>query len=194
MLCETGPGFFRHTLFSIFNIIVRRTISKQNIRFIVGQIHALLCFQPSSFSYDVKEGETLLINFTVTVPVGCFDEDSLSHCKASIFILTPTYRSSASSCQNFSDQGEVSFDEKNCGILIESSTWWEENVLKVTGKTDGLINVRDRDVFIRLGTTKTAVDFSGVWNNFTMPDIRVCALFALLFFIQYNIFYHGQGT
>lgn len=130
---------------------------------------------PSSFSYGVKEGETLLINLTVTVPVGCFGEDFLSHCKASIFILTPTYQSSASSCQNFSNQGEVSFDENNCGILIESSTWWEEKVLRVTGKTDGLINVRDRDVFIRLGTrtTETAEDLSGVWNNFTMPDIRI---------------------
>lgn len=137
-----------------------------------------MCFQPSSFSYGVKEGETLLINFTVTVPVGCFSEGSLTHCEASIFILTPTYQSSVSSCQNFSTQAEVSFEEKNCGILIESSTWWEEKVLKVTGKTDGLINVRDRDVFIRLGTrtTKTAVDLSGVWNNFTMPDIRVCTL------------------
>lgn len=130
---------------------------------------------PSSFSYGVKEGETLLINLTVTVPVGCFGEDFRGRCKASIFILTPTYQSSASSCQNFSNQGEVSFDENGCGIQIESSTWWEEKVLKVTGKTDGLINVRDRDVFIRLGTrtTKTAEDLSGVWNNLTMPDIRI---------------------
>lgn len=135
-----------------------------------------MCFQPSSLSYGVKEGETLLIILTVTVPVGCFDEKFRSLCKASIFILTPTYQSSASSCQNFSNQGEVSFDENGYGILIESSTWWEEKVLKVTGKTDGLINMRDRDVFIRLGTrtTETAVDLSGVWNNFTMPDIRVC--------------------
>lgn len=94
------------------------------------------------------------------------------------------YQSSASSCQNFSNQGEVSFDEKGCGILIESSTWWEDKVLKVTGKTDGLINVRDRDVFIKLGTrtTKIAEDLSGVWDNFTMPDIRVCTL-ALCFFV-----------
>lgn len=115
--------------------------------------------------------------------MGCFGENSRSHCEASIFILTPTYQSFASSCPNFSNQGEVSFDENNCGILIEGSTWWEEKVLKVTGKTDGLINVRDRDVFIRLGTrtTETGEDLSGVWNNFTMPDIRVCALFALVF-------------
>lgn len=143
-----------------------------------------MCFQPSSFSYGVKEGETLSINLTVTVPVGCFDEDFRGLCKASIFILTPMYQSSASSCQNFSNQGEVSFDEKGCGILIESSTWWEDKVLKVTGKTDGLINVRDRDVFIKLGTrtTKIAEDLSGVWDNFTMPDIRVCTL-ALCFFV-----------
>lgn len=152
-----------------------------------------MCFQPSSFSYDVKEGETLLINLTVTVPVGCVHENFLSFCKASIFILTPTYQSSVSSCQNFSNQGEISFDENNCGILIESSTWWEEKVLKVTGKTDGLINVKDRDVFIRLGTrtTKNAADGSGVWNNFTMPDIRVCTL-AISF--SCNTIYNSSRT
>lgn len=134
-----------------------------------------------------------MINFTVTVPVGCFNESLRSHCKASIFILTPTYQSSVSSCQNFSNQGEISFDENNCGILIESSTWWEEKVLKVTGKTDGLINVKDRDVFIRLGTrtTKNAADGSGVWNNFTMPDIRVCTL-AISF--SCNTIYNSSRT
>lgn len=123
-----------------------------------------------------------MINFTVTVPVGCFNENTRSLCNAFIYILTPTYQSSASLCQNVSYQGEVSFDENGCGILIESSTWWEEKVLEVTGKADGLINVGDRDVFIRLGTTKTesGVDLSRAWDNFTMPDIRVCTL-ALAF-------------
>lgn len=125
-----------------------------------------------------------MINFTVTVPVGCYDGNWRSFCNAIIYILTPTYQSSVDSCKHFSYQGEVSFDENGCGIQIESSTWWEKKVLKVTGKTDGLINMKDRDVFIRLGIRKTEIaeDLSGVWNNFSMPDIRVCTL-TLSFFV-----------
>lgn len=68
----------------------------------------------------------------------------------------------------------MSFEDNFCGIIIESSNWWKEKVLNVTGKTDGLINKRDRDVFIKLASgTKSEEDLSGVWHNFTMPDIKV---------------------
>lgn len=99
-------------------------------------------------------------------------------CKTNIYILTPEYQSSTptSSCQNFSRQGDVSFDENGCGIVIESSTWWEEKVLNVTGKTDDLINMKDREVHIKLGSLRDGVeDISGVWYNFSMPDIKVRA-------------------
>lgn len=110
----------------------------------------------------------------MTVPVGCLDINHLSLCKTNIYILTPEYQSSASSCQSFSNQGEISFEENRCGIIIESSTWWKQKTLTVTGKTDGVINKRDREVYIRLGSiTESAEDSSGVWYNFTMPDIKV---------------------
>lgn len=97
-----------------------------------------------------------------------------SLCNANIYILTPEYQSSSSSCQNFSNQGEISFEENRCGIIIESATWWKQKILNVTGKTDGIINKRDREVYIRLGSiTESAEDSSGVWYNFTMPDIKV---------------------
>lgn len=135
-----------------------------------------LFFQPSSYVYGLKEGETISIKFSVTVPVGCLDVNRQYLCKTNIYILTPEYQSSTptSSCQNFSRQGDVSFDENGCGIVIESSTWWEEKVLNVTGKTDGLINMKDREVHIKLGSLRDgAEDISGVWYNFSMPDIKV---------------------
>lgn len=129
---------------------------------------------PSSFSYGVKEGNTLSIKFAVTVPVGCLDINLLSHCKTNIFVLTPVYQSSIGSCLNFSGQGGISFTDGTCGIVIESSTWWEEKNLTVNAKTDGLINVKDRDVYVRLGTIiESVADTSGVWHNFTMPDIKI---------------------
>lgn len=101
--------------------------------------------------------------------------DRQNLCKTSIFIITPEYQSSASSCQNFNNQGEISFEKNGCGIIIESSTWWKQTILNVTGKTDGVINKRDREVYIKLGTLRTQnpADISGVWYNFTMPDIKV---------------------
>lgn len=126
----------------------------------------------------MKEGETISIKFSVTVPVGCLDVNRQYLCKTNIYILTPEYKPSTPSslCQNFSGQGDVSFNENGCGIVIESSTWWEEKVLNVTGNTDGLINMKDRDMYIKLGSLRDgAEDISGVWYNFSMPNIQVCA-------------------
>lgn len=48
--------------------------------------------------------------------------------------------------------------------------------MNVTGKTDGLINMKDREVHIKLGSLRDGVeDISGVWYNFSMPDIKVRA-------------------
>lgn len=106
--------------------------------------------------------------------MGCFDINRQQMCKNRIYVLTPEYQSAVGSCQNYTGQGGVSFEENECGILIESSTWWHKKILNVTGKPDGLINARDRDTNIRLGTqTFSAEDPSGVWFNFTMPDIKV---------------------
>lgn len=114
---------------------------------------------------------------TVTVPLGCFDINHQNNCKTSIFLLTPEYRSSTNSCKPLSKQGDLAFDEKGCGIVIESSTWWEEKILNVTGKSDDLINSHgDRNINIKLGSTvntKSPSDPSKVWYNFTMPDIKV---------------------
>lgn len=115
------------------------------------------------------------IKLTVTVPVGCFDINHQNNCKTSIFLLTPEYRSSTESCKPLSNQGGLAFDEKGCGIVIESSSWWEEKILNVTGKSDGMINYPgDRNLNIKLGSiTESPDDPSKVWYNFTMPDIKV---------------------
>lgn len=123
----------------------------------------------------MKEGETISIKFSVTVPVGCLDVNRQYLCKTNIYILTPEYQSSLSTCQI--KQGEVFFEENKCGIIIESSTWWEEKVLNVTGKIDGIVNMRNRDVNIKLGSiTESPDDISGVWYNYTLPDIKVRTL------------------
>lgn len=151
-------------------------------------------FQPSSYVYGLKEGETISIKFSVTVPVGCLDMNRQYLCKTNIYILTPEYQSSSptGSCQNFSRQGDVSFDENGCGIVIESSTWWEEKVLNVTGKTDGLVNIRDREVHIKLGSLRDgAEDLSGVWYNFSMPDIKVRQQEYSLYSVPNFCFHHS---
>lgn len=117
--------------------------------------------------------------------MGCYDLKDERRCQISIFVLTPVYQSSSGSCQHFSSRGGVSFQEEKCGIVINSSTWWEERFLKVTGKTDGMINMKDREVYVKLGSiTDSAEDASRVWYNFTMPDIKVCKInFVFLIFV-----------
>lgn len=113
--------------------------------------------------------------------MGCFNLNLQSQCQTSIFVLTPVFQSSIKSCQDFSSQGGVSFQEEKCGIVINSSSWWKEKNLTVTGKTDGLINVKDRDVYVKLGSIRNSfADRSGVWYNFTMPDIKVGKMILFL--------------
>lgn len=108
---------------------------------------------PSSFSYELTEGEIISIKFTVTVPVGCFNTSLQDKCETSIFILTPGCLSSNNSCKLLSNQGGLAFDEKKCGIVISSSTWWKEKTLNVIGKSDGVINdPGDRNINIKLGS------------------------------------------
>ncbi|XP_062607020.1 von Willebrand factor D and EGF domain-containing protein-like [Saccostrea cucullata] len=128
---------------------------------------------PSSSTYSVKEGETMSIELTVSVPVGCFNIGFKEGCFAHLYIFTPEYQDQVGACQNYTEQGPVSFDDKACGIEIRSSSWWLSKTLNVTGKTDGFINAKDRDVFIRLGSERNGMDPSGVWDNVTIPDIKV---------------------
>ncbi|XP_062607103.1 uncharacterized protein LOC134268875, partial [Saccostrea cucullata] len=109
---------------------------------------------PSKYAYEVVEGETIAIEFTVTVPVGCFDVDRRILCGVDVYLQTPSYQSSVSSnpCVNFTGQGSITFKKNGCGMTITSSTWWQKLNLNVTGKTDGLVNFRRRGVNLKLGT------------------------------------------
>uniref|UniRef100_K1S2Q3 Uncharacterized protein n=1 Tax=Magallana gigas TaxID=29159 RepID=K1S2Q3_MAGGI len=98
--------------------------------------------------------------------------------KKAFQVITTTvkiFQLESNSCKPLSNQGDLAFDEKGCGIVIESSAWWEEKILNVTGKSDRLINhPRDRNLNIKLGSiTNSPEDPSKVWYNFTMPDVKI---------------------
>ncbi|XP_061187077.1 von Willebrand factor D and EGF domain-containing protein-like [Saccostrea echinata] len=129
---------------------------------------------PSSYAYEVKEGDTINIELMVTVPVGCFNTTFRTGCDVEVYLQTPNIQTNVGSCQDYTGQGPIAFKEKGCGITIKSSTWRQKQTFKVTGKTDGLVNLKDREVNLRLGTkTESRTDVSGVWLNFTMPNIKI---------------------
>ncbi|XP_061187357.1 von Willebrand factor D and EGF domain-containing protein-like [Saccostrea echinata] len=129
---------------------------------------------PEKTEYTVAESETISINFNVTVPVGCIAKSFQSNCDALIYLLTPTYQSNIQQCTNFSNSDVISFKENHCGMLVKGTSWNSTVRLNVTGNVDNLINIADRETNIRLGTTTTnGMDPSRVWDNITMPDIKV---------------------
>ncbi|XP_062588306.1 von Willebrand factor D and EGF domain-containing protein-like [Saccostrea cucullata] len=129
---------------------------------------------PEKTEYIVAESETISINFNVTVPVGCIAKSFQSGCDGLIYLLTPIYQSSIQQCTNFSNSDVISFEENHCGILVKGLSWNSTVRLNVTGNVDNLINIADRETNIRLGTTTTnGMDPSRVWDNITMPDIKV---------------------
>lgn len=135
---------------------------------------SFLFYQPESFIYHLDEGQTISIPFQVTYPVDCPLTSYEKNCKTAIYMLTPYYQSSAvDTCQNIQSTEAVLFNENKCGIVISSNTWNESKVLSVTGNIDNLINIRDREIYIRLGNNGQRGDSSRAWDNVTIPDIKV---------------------
>lgn len=96
-------------------------------------------------------------------------------CQTAVYLLTPFYQPSVDTCQNIPSKDAILFDQKQCGIIVTRETWRDTAFLNVTGNIDNLINNDgDREIFIRIGILGKGSEFSGAWDNVTVPDIKVC--------------------
>lgn len=129
---------------------------------------------PESFIYHIKEGTTIAIPLRVTYPVGCLSTSLNNTCQTAVYLLTPFYQPSVDTCQNIPSKDAILFDQKQCGIIVTRETWRDTAFLNVTGNIDNLINNDgDREIFIRIGILGKGSEFSGAWDNVTVPDIKV---------------------
>ncbi|XP_056022076.1 uncharacterized protein LOC125649695 [Ostrea edulis] len=129
---------------------------------------------PESYVYHINEGQTISIPFRVTYPVGCI---STTHenksCITTVYLVTPKYQPTRETCETVQITDPILFENNQCGISISSRSWRESKSLTVTGNVDNLINVADRDIFIRLGILGESGDLSDAWHNTTVPDIKI---------------------
>jgi hypothetical protein len=134
---------------------------------------SILILQPETYVYRINEGQTRSISFRVTYPVGCISTSfENSSCITTVYVVTPKYQPTPDTCETVQTNDPILFDENQCGITIFSGTWRDSKSLKVSGNIDNLINLADRDIFIRLGILGES-EFSEAWQNTTIPDIKV---------------------
>ncbi|XP_071168610.1 von Willebrand factor D and EGF domain-containing protein-like [Mytilus edulis] len=132
---------------------------------------------PERFEYTVKEGESIDINFTATVPVGCISSNNLvrAHCDQNFYISQPDYEKSTIQCSNNDGNRNIIFNSEFCGIRVKSLDWEQNNILQVYGFIDGLYNYRDRLTYIRISTSSTSTP-NEIWKDIKVPDIKVKVL------------------
>jgi hypothetical protein len=131
--------------------------------------------QPEAYEYHINEGQTISIPFRITYPVGCISTSfENSSCITTVYMVTPKYQPTSDTCETVHTNDPILFDQNQCGITISSGTWRELKSLNVSGNVDNLINLADRDIFIRLGISGDSGDYSEAWDNVTIPDIKVC--------------------
>lgn len=120
------------------------------------------------------EGESIDINFTATVPVGCISSNNLirAHCDQNFYISQPDYDKSTIQCSNNDGSRNIIFNREFCGIRVSSLDWEDTKSLQVYGFIDGLYNYRDRMTYIRISTSSTSTP-NEIWNDVKVPDIKV---------------------
>ena len=87
----------------------------------------------------------------------------------------PTYQTNGKQCRNgISDDGLV-FNSETCGIKFSHADWREKQIVKITGQTDQLVNIKDRIVFLRLYNSDEVTPIQDLlyWKNIHLPDIKV---------------------
>ncbi|XP_063435756.1 von Willebrand factor D and EGF domain-containing protein-like [Mytilus trossulus] len=132
---------------------------------------------PDRFEYTVMEGESIDINFTATVPVGCISSNNLvrAHCDQNFYIFQADYDKSTVKCSNNDSSRNIIFNREFCGIRVSSLDWEDTKSLQVYGFIDGLYNYRDRVTYIRISTSSTSTP-NEIWKDVKVPDIKVKVL------------------
>ncbi|XP_033763935.1 von Willebrand factor D and EGF domain-containing protein-like [Pecten maximus] len=136
-------------------------------------------FKTDQTSYTVAESSSIDIKITLTVPLGCVYNVSLTiekrygfaetHCRTVIAVQTP----GTDDCSTGGVSNEaVTFGDTNCGVSISHNDWNTTKSLTVYGASDNTVTTESRSSYIRL-------KFPGViphhlaWNNVLKQDILI---------------------
>lgn len=89
----------------------------------------------------------------------------------------PTYQKDESYCKNGVSNEGLIFQSEQCGIVFTHANWKETQYIRVTGASDGQINIADNIVYLRLFNdpehVRPYLDSLKVWTGIHLTDIKV---------------------
>ena len=145
-------------------------------------IESIETLQPEKYEYTVIENEHVTIPFRSTVPVSCFssNKDVMHRCEQNFHIFQPKYQENTDSCVNNINARDIVFKTEFCGFKFGTLDWNKTKNLEVYGYSDGKYNSYFRVTYIRLATDAVAGFDGAMWENVSVPDIKVCLINILL--------------
>lgn len=114
------------------------------------------------------------------MPVGCISQIR-DGCFYELRLVQPKYQKECNLdncdiCNGNVQPGDLSFEKSKCSYIIETSTWDQPIILKVTGYVNGQYDYADRTAYLKVESQET--DFYAgaglfAWDNARIPEIKV---------------------
>ncbi|XP_061183306.1 von Willebrand factor D and EGF domain-containing protein-like [Saccostrea echinata] len=118
---------------------------------------------------DVDEGQTVAIEVTSTLPVGCSvslsESEKETNCKGTLYIRTTEYWPW---CWNGVKYLSAAFPDNGCQLHFSYKYWYEPVQLNITGYMDGMRNwwYKSTDIKLEPGTDSNHL----AWGNMQFDD------------------------
>ena len=87
----------------------------------------------------------------------------------------PSYQTENDQCVNGISNDGIIFESESCGVKFSHATRQDQQVVKINGQSDLLVNINDRIVFLRLFNADDVTPITDLiyWKNIHLPDIKV---------------------
>ncbi|XP_062596363.1 von Willebrand factor D and EGF domain-containing protein-like, partial [Saccostrea cucullata] len=132
---------------------------------------------PESLEYFVKEGETVEVSLTSSLPLSC--PTSLSeamkktYCRMTLNVWTSA-QESWETCRNGLAIRDLLLNDDGCSVSLDfNENGNTTSLFNITGYLDGIINHKNRTSSIQFGVSTYPYDSSGIWRNISVPKIKV---------------------
>ncbi|XP_062619852.1 uncharacterized protein LOC134281397, partial [Saccostrea cucullata] len=132
---------------------------------------------PESLVYFVKEGETVEVSLTSSLPLSCptsvSDTMKKVNCRVTLNVWS-TAEESWETCRNGLAMKDLLVNNDGCSVFLDFNEDGNTTVVfNITGYLDGIINYENRTSSVQFGVYTYPYDSYGIWRNISVPIIKV---------------------
>lgn len=90
----------------------------------------------------------------------------------------PTYQTDPDKfCKGELSDEALAFETQQCGIFFRHSDWKKQEHVRVTGASDGIVNIKERLTVLQLyhdiEKSASSIKELNIWNGIMLPEIKV---------------------